>query len=106
MADEQDDVARVMGEAIQLFLAEGKESRSQDQIFGRIAGERKLGCDQQRCARGKGAGRRFANASGVSPHIAHDEIDLGDCDAHVLHLSMEPPRDLPVISCRASQLAA
>jgi len=69
------------GQRLQLPLAGVHESRAQQQVFGRIAGQCQLRCDHQRRAAGMRVARGSGDLAGVAREIADRRVDLRQRDA-------------------------
>ena len=64
---------------------------AQQQIFRRIAAQRKLGRHDQLCAAARGRPRRLEDRRGVAAEIADDLIQLRDGDLHATNFNMRAP---------------
>ena len=66
------------------------EGRAQQQIFGRVAGERELGGDQHVGAAGMGFASRLQDLGGIAGQASDDGIDLREGDTGGAHGNTVP----------------
>jgi hypothetical protein len=64
------------------FLGTGlHEGRAQQQVLGRVAGQRQFGCHQQGRASSMGLARAVHNAARIAGQVTDRGIELGQCNA-------------------------
>ena len=88
MTDHHGDAADALRQILQRVVARRDEVVPQQQILGRIASDRQLGCDQDIGAESDGAGGAVENPGGVAGDVAEGAIDLCDGDAHAPYYSI------------------
>ena len=64
----------------------GDERGAQQQVFGRVAGDRQLGEHHEVAALGHRRVVRVEHALRVAVEVTHDGVELGDADAQPDHL--------------------
>ncbi len=80
MADDDPDSVHRRGEPVQGGRAIAEESVAQQQVLGRVAAQRQLGCKQNLRASGFGALGAIQNFGGVPRKVAEYAVHLRDGD--------------------------
>ena len=81
VADDRDDAGRVLRDALDRRARVGEEVLLQQQVLGRVAGDRQLGEEDHLGSRAARAAQAVADLRLVAGDVADDGVDLGQRDA-------------------------
>ena len=87
-ADKHRRASCLVGDPLDRFLRGAHEPRPQEEILGRVAGDRELGEDDDIRGIGLRLGEPVEDQVAVPVEVADDRVDLGQSEAHSLSLAV------------------
>ena len=80
--DEDDDASSLAGDLGERALRRMDEARPEEEVLGRVAGDRELGEEDDVCPGGLRIGQPGEDPLSVSVEVADGRVDLGKRESH------------------------